>query len=334
MVEQIIDELFIEAGKGKIIIESENSSWVYHTKFLVNDINNKDISIQINNKPLFIKLIKEYLDVAYDFYYDDKNYYELNEKGYIKKLIFDLLVNIDNYDSYDIYSYIDKKINHLKEKKIRLGTFKTKDYLGYKISYTIKKNRSNLEAPYQFIIQIKDEFDKIFELPQITFAIDKNCAQLMCVQNKNKHDNSLVNKLDRYFRKVNKNVVDNEDISNISSRALISLTVFNSYLKNIGVDKIEVPSYLPIRYNSKILTNKNKNGLSKELSDQIDRDQFNMTNKLIYLMKRYAYHFKGNDFTFNDITNRVALKLKNVKSIGDNIIYGFDSLINGVAKKQ
>lgn len=327
MIKEILKELFEGAKIGRVILESDNSSWIYRTKFLINESNGEDISIKIADYDLLVDLINEYLDLAYNFYYDDKNYYELNEKGYIKKLIFDLFINLDNYDCYDIYSYINKKIATLKDLSVNVGEFYIGKYLDYTIKAKIKKNRSNLEAPYQFIITIKDNLGNVFELPQITFAIANKIAYLMCVQNKNKEDNKLINKLDRYFRKVNKGVNPDEDISKISPRALISLTIFNSYLKSKGITQVEAPSYLPIRYSSKVLKATSKNINVENELDDIDRDQYNMTNRLMYLFQRYTHHFKECDSEFDSLRQRMQLFLKETKTKGDNIIFDIDSLI-------
>ena len=50
----------------------------------------------------------------------------------------------------------------------------------------------------------------------------------------------------------------NQAAASLQYNALVSLTIFNSYLKNKGLNKIITPSYMPIRYNSKLIKNINK----------------------------------------------------------------------------
>ena len=327
MLEDILKELFIETSNGKIVFETASSNWIYQSKFLINKCGDDCVSIRINDMKLFKDCIKKYLDLAYEFYYDDKEYFELNDRNYVKKLIYDLLINGDHFDYENIYDYVDKKTEMLNTKNIDTASKYIGKYMGYDASYTIKKNRSSLEAPYQFIVTFKDELGNAFELPQITFAIASNKAYLMCIQNKNKDDNVVVKKLDRYFRKVNKDINPQDDIARVSPRSLVSLTLFNAYLKSIGISELEVHSYFPLRYETKVRMIKQKSNSSEEKLDLIDRDQYNMTNRLMYTLKRYAYHFDLSECEFDDIRQRMNLHIDNTKSTSENIIFEINDIL-------
>ena len=203
-------------------------------------------------------------------------------------------------------------------------------YLDFDVNINIRKNKSNLEGPYQFILTFNDDLGNVFELPQITFSVVEDMAYLMCVQNKNNQDNKLISKLDRYFRKVNKGVDPKSDICQVSPRFLVSFIVFNQYLKSMGVEKLEVNSYFPLRYQTKVSKAKRqKLDMEDEMID-IDRDQYNMTNRLMYLIKRYAYHFEESICDFNDITLRMNLKIKNKTVKNDSIVYELNALAKQV----
>ena len=47
MIEDILKELFLEARNGKVIIDSISSSWVYHTKFLINEFKDDLTTLKI-----------------------------------------------------------------------------------------------------------------------------------------------------------------------------------------------------------------------------------------------------------------------------------------------
>ena len=109
MIEDIVKEIINEAKEGKITINSNDGDWTFFAKFYVNEANSDYPSIEVSDNSRFIGSIKKYLDRAYDFYYNDKEFYDLDDKGYIKKLVFDLLVNTSSFDCHDIYNYIERK---------------------------------------------------------------------------------------------------------------------------------------------------------------------------------------------------------------------------------
>ena len=133
------------------------------------------------------------------------------------------------------------------------------------------------------------------------------------------------------FRKVNKGIDSEEDIAKVSPNALVSLTIFNAYLKRKCFSKIITPSYMPIRYNSKLIRNINRNYSDDELEKEnelVDRDQFNITNKMMYLLNRYAYHFSDCVSEYDDIKDEMHLKLNDTRVNGDNIILGIDNIFS------
>lgn len=328
-MEDIIKELFEEAKLGKVNIEClNNDKWTYNVKcFLnVNGVQNEADDeapvVYIHNTLNFQKVFEEYLKYASEFYKEDKEYYDLSNKGFYKKLLLDLLASASIIDLYDYEKYVYKKTLMIKDQLIKETNKEVGKYLDYSINLNISKTMSNLEAPYKAIFTFKG-IDGEFTLPSITFGVINNKAYIMAIQFKgDTRANATSKKLDRYFRKVNKGIDELEDIANVSPNALVALTLFNSYLKQIGIKEVEATCFMPIRYNSNKINYMRK---TKIESDDYDYIQYNITNKFMNLFNRYAYHFNNNsEFDNYDIMH---LELNNKKIISDNIIYDLDRCI-------
>lgn len=344
-VENIIKEVFKEASKGKITIDSFMGEWVFYVKFFINiegNANTKNTNypiLKIDNYKIFLEKCKKYLKVAYNFYSSDRSYYDLDDdNAYIKKLFTDLIVNMTYHNFDDVNAYIDLKTNQLLDKTIKEGNFLIGKYNELDIYCKISKNVSNLETPYRMTIAFKEDNQK-FTLPTLNFSVFNNEAYLMCIQNTTKNDNKniLSKKLDRYFRKVNKDVDINDDISKISPNSLVALTIFNEFMKSVGVNKIIANNFMPIRYNNgkvrvfnKYKDDENK---KKENIEMIDYIQSNITNKFMNLLLRYNYHFTSSCIEYDDIKDEMILELGDVNDRGDNILYDIANSIKIVDKK-
>ena len=325
-MEDIIKELFEETRNGKVTIECLNDDkWTFNVKcFLnVNEIQNEEDEetpvVHINNMNEFKRVFNEYVKYASEFYKEDKDYYDLSNKGFYKKLLLDLLASASVTDLYDFEKYVYKKTLMIKDDLIKEINTEVGKYLDYNINLNISKTMSNLEAPYKAKFIFKG-VDGNFTLPSITFGVIRNKAYIMAIQFKGDvKANSTSKKLDRYFRKVNKDVDESTDIANVSPNALVALTLFNSYLKQIGVKEVEATCFMPIRYNTNKINYMRK---TKIESDEYDHIQFNITNKFMNLFNRYAYHF-NNDVEFDNY-DIMHLELNDKKINRDNIIYELD----------
>lgn len=338
-VETIVNEVFEEAKNGVVSIDCNGGYWSFFVKFYLNKhdntnkLNNKFPIVNVSDYNEFIKRVEDYLIIASEFYSKDIEYFDLSDKkAYLKKLFLDLICNATIYNLNNINEYIDIKTKQLLDDKVILKEKSLGKYGSLDIECCISKNPSNLEAPYKMSISFIDENNEKFLLPNITFAIIDDMAYVMCIQSSNKShkDNVLSKKLDRYFRKVNKGVED-EEISKVSPNALVALTIFSSYLSNMKVDKIVAPNFMPIRYNNLRvkLFNKYKNDKAKkdEEIEKIDYIQSNITEKFMNLFLRYAYHFSS-DLNYDDIKDEMNLTLNGKKNrLDDNIIYDIDDAI-------
>lgn len=331
----IIENIIEQARNGKIVIGKEDNYWQFFVRFYCNienktPVNSKYPVININDYQLFLKEVKDYLKEAYKFYYNDKEYFDLDDKTFLQKLFCDLMINVTSYDMNNVYRYIEERKSMLLDKTIEPNSYLIGNFENKNIECKIVKNSSNIEAPYKMKLYLNDGID-IFELPSITFGIINDKVYLKCIQNKKeKQDNVLAKKMDRYFRKMNKGVDENLDIHNISTNALASLTIFNSFMRKKGIKNIEASDFLPVRYNSSkvILMNKcKKKSLDfKQYLQQIDRDQYNMTNKLMYILERYSYHFQNCECNYDDIRGVMELELNEYQN-NSNIIFDLDKSV-------
>lgn len=332
-IEKIIKEVFKEAGSGKITINSLQGDWIFFVKFYVsiegrsNVLNSNYPILNIDSYKEFLHKCEKYLNVAYEFYKKDKDYYDLKDDfSYLKKLFMDLIVNATYYNLDDPINYIDLKTKQLTDKTIKEGNSLVGNYNGANIYCKISKNVSNLEAPYRMSIIFKSDGEQ-FTLPTLTFGVDGKTIYLMCIQNtaKNDKDSKLVKKLDRYFRKVNKDVSIDEEISKVSPNALVALSIFNEYMLNLGLDKVVASNFMPIRYNNnkvKIFNKyKDENLKKKESIEMIDYIQSNITEKFMNLLLRYNYHFDASIVQYDEVKDEMHLFLKDKKYDEENIIY-------------
>lgn len=336
--ETIIDSIFKQATNGFIKIgDDENGFWPYYIKFYQRIEGNMNFPlnetvpiVQIPNYKNFVKCVDNYLKIAREFYLSDQEYFNLNNKSFDEKLFMDLFISATNYNFNNIEQYIELK-KEMLQTPVKRGKFVLRDYQGLHVLGSVRKLNSNLEGPYRFKATFVDDEKNNFNLPGVTFGIVGDTAYVYAVQNKPQEPNIVSKKLDRYFRKLNKNVP--EEQQNVSPNALASFTIFCSYLQSIGITQIQAPNFMPIRYEA------NKEASLRHLlypEDQLeyikkhDHDQYNITNKFMYLLNRYSLHFDSCETNYNDITQQMHLTLRPSEPKDDNIIYE----LSNVAKKR
>ena len=338
---KIISEVSDELRNGEITLETRDEvPWNFFVQMNVLDGTNR-VSGNENVPTLNIADIENltiaadsYLSVAREFYQDQKANYNLDEYNFNKKLIFDLLVNGTNYDLLNPRQYIDTRTKMLNT-KVQEGKFnldKIKMPFGWtSLRIEIKKNDSKLEGPYKFTPIFESDMGE-FVAPSITFGIVEKTAVVYAIQaKKDKQENPLAKKMDRYFRKFNQDISEEEIEGKISPNALAAATIFFACMQRQGIKNIVAPAFLPARYTSALKSPKHKNLSDEERSfavEKIDRDQYNMTNRFTYTFVRYATHFDGCEFNYNDDTQISYLTLSNKHQSSDNEIFGFRAQID------
>lgn len=337
-IEQILKRIFSQTENGKIQIgDEESAKWTYYVELLNEESqkeNNGEISIKVRNHKKFIENLKQYLIIAKDFYEKDKFYFDINNESFHEKLILDLFINATNFDLNNIENYIEQRTEMLKDENLICPLIVVGKYLDTDILVEIRRNVSNLEGPYKFKIMLDNNYDS-FHLPSVTFGKVGDEVFIYCIQGeKEKQTNPLAKRLDRHFRKANKNVdMTDEILSQVSVSALVSLTIFLAYQKTLGVKKVSAYNFMPLRYetahNTQMLrlTDEEK---KLEFEQMHDRNQFNITNKFFNTLIRYAHHFNI-DFENDEVCEKLELSLGNSTEVGDNIIQDIEkAVLNGL----
>ncbi|MBR2909192.1 MAG: hypothetical protein IKC11_02465 [Clostridia bacterium] len=346
-LKKMIYELAEEASNGCVKIGEGDLCWKFYSKFFtkINGVDNTKSkmyhTLVINNLDEFVQNFEEYLITAREFYQEDKWYYDVSDDAFDKMLLLNLVVNAGVYDFHDFIPYMQtrkKLLNHTEN----IGTVEFGEYKNFFVSASIERLPCNLEAPYKFTASIRDRFGGEFVLPSVVYGTSGDIAYVYAVQGVNGKQTSKVAKdMDRYFRKFNKDVDSDEAIANVSPNALASVTLFNSFLKKRGIDKMVATEFMPVRYQSNkssIYIKGEAKKLSKEeVRNQIEKHdyiQHNITDKFMYVLMRYCHHFDGADFEYDDIKHRMKVVLGETKQKQDNVIYELEDLVLGEGKEK
>jgi len=329
---KIVEKIFSQAERGEVLI-GEDNPWCFYAKFAMKKEGkapeNFDCPIfDIPDFDLFVEKVSTYLEKAKSFYAYDKEYFEITEEEFEEKLFFDLMVNTSYSDQKDIYSAIDRREKMLKE--LPCGEKYIGEYLDKRVYCKTVKNHSNIESPYKMTISFKSEEGE-FSLPALNFGIVDDQVYLFAVQNKReKQTSTLAKKMDRYLRKLNAGVDMEDIVSSVSPSAVASLAIFSSICEKNNINEIVAPSFLPIRYNATFFA---RDRLSEEIKneglEQLDRDQFNITNRFSYLFLRHNFHFPSSIADFDEDRGAMKMQLDGKDRNGENIIFSLYDLPKG-----
>ena len=338
-VNELIQKMILQAKNGKIEIgDKENGIWSFFINFnmkIEGDFNVNDGGeivpvFDVPNYDLFVKKVEEYLSVAKEFYKQDQAYFQLSNEAFEEKLFVDLMMNSTFFEQSNVYDFIDYRTELLKN-EFPEGEFELGKFGEFSVVGKISKNVSNLEAPYKFEVSFYQLNGGNFTLPSVTFGGVENMIKLYAVQaKKEKQTSPVAKKLDRFFRKVNKDVEADSVEMQVSPNAVASLCVFASWARKNGFKSIEGFDFLPIRYygNKASKIKRFSPDVIEEELENHDRDQFNMTNKLMYLFLRYGAHFKTANPEYDENKGVFEIQLKEEPEKGDNIVFDLDEFVD------
>ena len=293
---------------------------------------NLDKNIVKNNSLLIPTLIinnkKEFDESLIKYYEKAKYFYEgkIDKEDNFQKTILTLLWNNATEDDFKhpieyinrYISYLDKPLDIELNKYQNIGYSKT---LESNIEICLKEEPINEETPFGLYIR-STKNNLYYEFPVVRFGIHKNKAYIYAVQQKKNKDleNEENYKYEKFIHrklfKVNENFEKEENIDNItnpenltgiSPSALISLSITLSLLNNKNITEIEVPTFLPIRYNAKeisyiirkkLLEEKGYdvetiNNLIHDYEEHHEQIQRNLSDKLLRYFRRLEYHFNN-----------------------------------------
>jgi len=374
-VANVLIDLFNDAQNGKVVIgmpESQYGTMLFDTKFYVKmddryaqnpsmaqlaPNKERDDDKAVINIPDFnslVNLAENYLAVARKFYSQDKSYWLLDEDdyGFDKKLLLDLFVNCGINDFNNIETYLQTRTSMLKssvnEDLIDMG-----EYNSLQIKSKISKEHSFMESPYTFNALMIDPDGGKYSLPSIYFGVEDDTVYLYAIKHKKasikklteeqsaqaEKDAALHKKLDRYLRKVNKGIAPDE-VMMVAPNAIVAITLFAEYMKENNLFKLVAPSFMPIRYQGKRDSVARRLTTKQEIdawTDEYDGIQYNVTNRLIDTLHRYAQFFDDSSCYYDDISTNTYIKLSKNKKMQkvDNIIYDIaQSVANGVQSQK
>ena len=303
-MDKLIDLFFEQCETGRVQIDD----FFYNIHFTINHSLNDNVPvITVKNMELFYNYIKQFISL-----------FNLSQKEDILKKLVYLFSNLSFSDFNNIESYVKRNIDFVQN---RLFENKNISFLDQQIEVSTREYYQ--ESPYCFTINITNGVDK-YELPIISYGISNNVCYIFAVQDKNLDKNNCYNKkIKRLLYKINSGVYDvesveyknykengssyyPENISDVSPSAVLSLSIFLKQLADLGITKIKVVPFLPIRYNAKKEAYKRKinylikkDNLSiteqKEIEqkylDEHLRIQNNLTQKFLRNFFRINYHF-------------------------------------------
>lgn len=275
----------------------------------------------INNKEKLLDLLCEYVNIC-DNHSNIFSSYE--EKAKVKCYLTNLFANALYEDFANPTLFIKRQIEFYQNKLCDTDTFIYNNYMDSEIKIEDKMQDIRMETPYVFKSSfIKD--GEIYKLPKISYGISNNVCYIYAVQNeKYEIESSYQKKVKRLLYKLNNGVSDleteeykeyqkgneyyPENISDVSPSALLSLSIFFDVLKNKGIEKVNVVSLLPIRYNSHELAFKKRyeDKLKNDLLSEVElkkilleykvenlRIQKNLSDKMIRNFRRLESQFNN-----------------------------------------
>lgn len=337
-IQEIFKSLIKDAESGKITLATKDGiDWNYNVKFYYDiqgttNVQDNDVPIlQIPNFSRAMEVLEKYIKVMHKDYMYAMVEENFTEDGFDKYLMLTALINCTNYDFENFIPYLEKRIQMVENKQTPI-TFELGKVYGYDLVAQITQTTPNLEAPSKFTPIFLDENGERYVLPSIVYGYYDDKVYVGAVQGEkgNQKDQEIGRRLDRFFRKVNKGV-DMQDIEGqVSPSALVSMTMFLEYMKSQGKIKVVAPCFMPIRArttmeNIEARFNSGYEPYDKDWKDaeiqKKERDQFNITNRLMYLFRRYNWHFDDSECYFDDIEESMKIWLKPQQTKTDNIIF-------------
>lgn len=362
--------------KGRTVVD-DTSYYINYNVVIsgvsVSEINSDIPTLNIKNTEEFNKYLVKYIVKETEFlqenifvgdYYLAKN---LDEQ--IRFSLMNLFIDATSNDFNNPVEYLKLRISFLENDSL------SKEFSDYKSVYSfddidchiesfVKAQHPSYETPYAFCSNIvSDDGKDKFDLPKVRYGIEDDGYEkevyIYAIQGaqKKKVLNRFEKKINRYLFKINKGVIkDNEylkyekyselgiddiypeNIVDVTPKAVLSLTIFLKFIKDMGINKVTVIDYLPLRYDSKLKGKKAyldlfkgiylKNEMDKKynkVNQEMEDNQFNITNKFIRTFNRVNYHLNN----MSNITYPFEVDDKMHFIINDEMLDN-DHLINNV----
>jgi hypothetical protein len=210
-------------------------------------------TLKISNKELFDKLLVKYVILALDFY-SQSNFafledaeHEERENYLIKYIICTLFANASYDDFYNPIYFLNSRINMFESKTIEgdvnLGTINS---IGADIHIYEEESPIKSETPYRIRSYLEYPDGYKLDLPEIYMGYDGEKYILYAIQKTSTSTNYNLDK--PYIKQIRKGFVSK--INGAPEHYFLAVMLFLAIAKS---DNIEVMTFLPERWNAKLI---------------------------------------------------------------------------------
>ena len=264
----IIEELIHEAFNHNIIIDGKNNYIAFNTIINGNELINGDKypTLVINDYEELIKNLDLYIRTYFKNASTLPLFQKEKEKNLIKYLVSHIFIYAENKDFKNPIELIETKINFLND-----NTFKdyNKTFEGFISNTKLNIKSTNDEITLKKMYINLSNNDDIFNFPTITYAITNDECYIYKIEEYELTNSAFEKKVLKELTKINKNI--NKELLACSPQTLVSILIFIKLLKDNNIKKLQVVTYLPVKYN---MCNFEINDLKKELKQLENKTGF------------------------------------------------------------
>ena len=264
----IIEELIHEAFNHNIIIDGKNNYIAFNTIINENELINGDKypTLVINDYDELIKKLDLYIRTYLKNASTLPLFQKEKEKNLIKYLVSHIFIYAENKDFKNPIELIETKINFLND-----NTFKdyNKTFEGFISNTKLNIKSTNDEITLKKMYINLSNNDDIFNFPTITYAITNDECYIYKIEEYELTNSAFEKKVLKELTKINKNI--NKELLACSPQTLVSILIFIKLLKDNNIKKLQVVTYLPVKYN---MCNFEINDLKKELKQLENKTGF------------------------------------------------------------
>ena len=363
-MQKIFTELIKEASNGEVIIDDESWPIAFNTEIIednkIYENENNFSTLIIKDKEEFFKLLKKYLKLELKKNRKTPKFYKDANRNKIKWLMAYLFVNASSSDFYNPEEYIRREISFLEDntfnfldKGIEIDLDKI---LNSKLRIKHETSPTAMETPNKITLSliknIKSE-EVEYNLPSIYYGIDKDTCYIYSILSpKPKKDISpeetkYDKKINRILYKLNSGIKESQEyfdykegksnyypegnITDVTHSFVLSLSIFLALLKNKNINKVKAVPYLPVRYDSRYITAKDKKDKKRqlELLERNNEIQTNATNKFIRTFLRLSSQDKSifiESYPY-EVDDYLTLRLNKQREISNEILNDVKQMI-------
>ena len=257
-IKEVFYELIDEAKDGQVILDDEPFNISFNTviendKAFFNEETKE--SLMIEDMDLFLIKLSEYVDLELDAKRRMMPIAKDVEDNTVKTLIANLFVNASYKDFADPVSYIERRIDFLKDKTfsnydngviIPLG----EELLNSNLHIINEVDSIHSETPNKMSFYLEKDGDKYY-LPSINYGISGDTCYIYSMKNKNEGKN----KDSKFAIDMNELLYGLDgDEETVNDEYVFTSSMFFNMLNEKGINNVEIISVLPVRHDTRNLT--------------------------------------------------------------------------------